>query len=131
MEATAHGVEITLLGPALRQVHQEASAVVAGLWNMPLDVQLVLGHHHEVVMDGFTHPLAAVVAVAEQLAREFGMGVVIGGHDCDRTGETAMGHARKALGLDAPGRMDKVRQEAKKLIDTLDLGSGTPAPAHG
>jgi HD-like signal output (HDOD) protein len=124
--ATAAGFDPTLLGIALQQCHQEASAVVAGLWKLPADVQLVLGHHHDVMIDGFVHPLAAVVALADELARDLGLGIVLCGHNCDVTGDTALGHARDALGFDR-ARMDKLGQAARKLISTLERGAAIAA----
>jgi len=50
------GTGFLLLGPALQQCHQEASAVVAGLWKLPADVRLVLGHHNDVVIDDSSTP---------------------------------------------------------------------------
>jgi HD-like signal output (HDOD) protein len=125
-KATAGGLDPTLLGPALQQCHQEASGVVAGLWRLPADVQLVLAHHHDVMIDGFVHPLAAVVALAEELTRDVGLGIVLQGYDCDVTSDTALAHARNALGFD-PARMDKLRQEAKKLISMLERGAAVAA----
>ena len=125
-KATTNGLDPTLLGMALQQCHQEASAVVAGLWKLPPDVRLVLGHHHDVVIHGFVHPLAAVVAVAEELTREAGLGIVLSGHNCDVTSDTALAHARNALGFDR-GRMEKLGQEAKRLLSTLDRGAATAA----
>ena len=127
-KATEAGFDPTLLGPALQQCHQEASGVVAGLWKLPADVCLVLGHHHDVVIDGFVHPLAAVVALAEELTRDVGLGIVLGGHDCDVTTDTALAHARNALGFDQ-ARMEKIRQAAKKLISTLERGAAIAAAA--
>ena len=123
---TAAGFDPTLLGIALQQCHQEASAVVAGLWKLPADVQLVLGHHHDVVIDGFVHPLAAVVALADELTCDLGLGIVICGHNCDVTSDTALAHARNALGFDC-ARMDKLGQEARRLISTLERGAAIAA----
>jgi HD-like signal output (HDOD) protein len=123
-KATAAGFDPTLLPMALQQCHQEASAVVAGLWKLPVDVQLVLGHHHDVVIDGHVHPLAAVVALAEELTREAGLGIVLAGQNCDATSDTALAHARNALDFDR-GRMEKLREEAKRLLATLDRGAAT------
>jgi HD-like signal output (HDOD) protein len=125
-KSTAEGLDPTLLGVALRQCHQEASAVVARLWKLPPDVQLVLGHHHEVVINGHVHPLAAVVALAEQLARDLGVGIVLYGQDCDMTSDSALTRARDALGFDR-GRMENLQQEAKKLISTLERGAAIAA----
>ena len=123
---TASGVDPVMLAMALQQCHQEASAVVARIWNLPQDIQLVLGHHHDVVIGGYAHPLAAVVAVAEELTRDFGMGVVIGGQRCDATSDHALMQARHAVGFDKL-RMDKVREEGKKLIATLERGAVSSA----
>jgi HD-like signal output (HDOD) protein len=125
-KGTAAGMDPTLLGVALRQCHQEASAVVARLWKLPQDVQLVLGHHHEVLIDGHVHPLAAVVALAEDLSRELGLGVVLYGQDCDMTSDSALTYARDALDFDR-ARMEKLRKEAKKLIASLERETATSA----
>ena len=123
---TASGIDPVMMSVALQQCHQEASAVVARIWKLPQDVQLVLGHHHDVVIDKHPHPLAAVVALAEELAREFGMGVVINGQHCDETSDHALMHARNAVGFDKP-RMERVREEAKRLIATLERGAVSSA----
>jgi HD-like signal output (HDOD) protein len=112
-----------LLGMILKRCHQEASMVIAALWKLPADVQLVVGHHHDVTIQGFVHPLAAVVAVAEQLARELGFGVVLAGSDCDGTEELSVARARDALKLDKPA-MDRMREEAKKVAANFDRGAG-------
>jgi putative nucleotidyltransferase with HDIG domain len=123
---TGAGLELGMLAMALRQSHQELSAVVARLWRLPQDVQLVLGHHHEVVINGLVHPLAAVVALAEELTREVGLGIVLSGHDCDMSSDTALAQARNALGFDQ-ARMEKVKGEVKKLIATLERGAASAA----
>jgi HD-like signal output (HDOD) protein len=125
-QQSAAGFDPNLLGIALQQSHQEASAVVAGLWKLPADVQLVLGHHHDVIINGFVHPLAAVVALADELTRELGVGIVICGHNCDVTSDTALTHARNALGFDR-ARSDKLVQEARRLISTLERGAAIAA----
>ena len=61
-----------LLDLVLGAAHAEASQLVATLWQLPDDVQLVLGHHHAVVISGFVHPTAAIIGVAEQLLDEVG-----------------------------------------------------------
>jgi len=117
-----------LLGMILNRCHQEASLVIGALWKLPSDVQAVLGHHHDVQIEGFVHPLAAVVAVAEQLARELGYGVMLAGTDCDTTEELALARAREALKLDAE-RLDRLREQARKLVPTFDRAAREAAPA--
>jgi HD-like signal output (HDOD) protein len=125
---TQAGFEPATLAMALQQCHQEASAVVSGLWKLPADVTLVLAHHHDVMIDGRAHPLAAVVALAEDLTRDVGLGIMIDGHDCDVTSDQVLAHARNALGFDS-ARMEKLRQEAKKLLSTLERGAVMAAAA--
>jgi HD-like signal output (HDOD) protein len=125
---TQAGYDPAMLAMALQQCHQEASATVAGLWRLPADVTLVLGHHHDVVINGLVHPLAAVVALAEDLTRDVGLGIVLDGHNCDVTSDNALAHARSALGFDS-ARMEKLRQEAGKLLSTLERGAVMAAAA--
>jgi putative nucleotidyltransferase with HDIG domain len=125
-QTPAQTLDPMLLGMILKRCHQEASMVIAALWKLPADVQLVVGHHHDVTIQGFVHPLAAVVAVAEQLARELGFGVMMAGSDCDNTEDLAVARARDALKLDKAA-MDRLREEAKKLAASFDRGSGSAA----
>ena len=57
---------------AVVAVHEEASGMLARTWRLPADVALVLEHHHHFVIDGRTHPLAAVVCLADDLASQAG-----------------------------------------------------------
>jgi HD-like signal output (HDOD) protein len=102
----------------LQVCHQEASQTVAALWKLPPDIQLVLGNHHNVVVDKLVHPLTAIVAVAEQLARFFNYGVMIGGANADPTDGAALAKARGALSLDE-GRMELLRTQAEKVMEGL------------
>lgn len=117
--------EDALLGAILRGCHAEASQVVATLWKMPADVQLVLANHHAVVVQGYVHPLTAIVAVAEQLAGELGQEITIGEEACDSTDETALARARGALNLD-DRRMGLLRQQAKLVIAGVEDAARPP-----
>jgi putative nucleotidyltransferase with HDIG domain len=127
-QPAAQPLDAMLLGMILNRCHQDASMAIAALWKLPPDVQLVVGHHHDVQIQGFVHPLAAVVAVAEQLAREQGFGVVLAGSDSDATEELSLARARDALHLDA-ARMDRFREEARKLAANFDRGSAAEPTA--
>ncbi len=122
-------VDEAMLVSILRQCHAEASQTIATLWKLPADVQLVLGHHHRVAIDGFVHPLTAVVAIAEDLARELGLGVSTGAGDCDATDLVAIERAKKALGLDER-RMVLLREQAQKLAATLGWKPAATAAAR-
>jgi HD-like signal output (HDOD) protein len=98
--------------------HEEASHVVAALWKLPSDIQIVLGCHHSVLAGPFVHPLAAVVATAEQLARQLGHGMLIGNNNCDATTGAALVSARHALRIDDK-QMDSLRTQAAALMESL------------
>lgn len=57
---------------SIEAVHEPASAVLGRVWELPADVQLVLGHHHHFTIGGRAHPLAAAVCLADFLAAEVG-----------------------------------------------------------
>lgn len=116
-----------VLGQVLRACHPTASQVVASAWKLPMDVQLVVGHHHAVLVSGHVHPLTAVVAVADELACEGGRGVVLGEERADRTDPATLERARSALQLD-DRRMGLLRRDVQKLIPAVDERARTPAP---
>jgi HD-like signal output (HDOD) protein len=105
-------------GEVLLACHEEASRTVAALWKLPADIQLVLGNHHSVMVDKYVHPLAAIVAVAEQLARFFNYGVMISGGNADPTDGAALAKARNALALDE-AKMEALRTQADKVMEGL------------
>jgi HD-like signal output (HDOD) protein len=102
----------------LRTCHEEASRVVASLWKLPMDIQVVLGNHHAVLVDGVVHPLTAIIALAEQLSRHHGLSVLLGSENCDPTDGSALAHARRFLKLDDK-RMDMLRKQADELMTTV------------
>lgn len=129
---TAAGMDPLMLSMILQQSHQEASGIVARLWRLPMDVQLVLAHHHDVVIQGMAHPLAAIVAIAEQLTGAVGFPVIVGGEKCDLTLDSPLMQARATLGFDAK-IMERICGEAKKLAGNVErrLAGGTPPHPEG
>lgn len=103
-----------LLAAVLAKSHEQASRLVATAWKLPADLQIVLGCHHTLLVDGYVHPLAAVVAVAESLGEELGLGVQVGGQGCDQPAAGALERARQALRLDE-ARLRLLRDQARKL----------------
>jgi HD-like signal output (HDOD) protein len=61
--------------PSIDEIHEESSGILAKLWGLPAEIEMVISHHHTVVIDGYPHPLAATICLAEHLAHEFGVGV--------------------------------------------------------
>lgn len=63
-------VEDVLYG--VEQVHQEASAILAKVWQLPSDVQSVLEHHHAFEQAASDPKLAASICVSDWIAARVG-----------------------------------------------------------
>lgn len=73
--------DLVAIWPAIDRMHAEASASMVELWEMPAEIRLAVGAHQQVLIDGFPHPAAAIVCVADELAHEFGCGLLPGDGD--------------------------------------------------
>ncbi|HEX3854917.1 MAG TPA: HDOD domain-containing protein [Polyangiaceae bacterium] len=63
------------LWPDIDALHEQASRLVTQLWQLPLDMQEVVGHHHH-LHTGKTSRIAAAINIADQLSERFGASVV-------------------------------------------------------
>lgn len=129
--------DLVAIWPAVDRVHAEAATLMAKLWGLPMEIQLVLGAHHRVMIDGFAHPLAATVCLAEDVAHELGCGLVPGDggaaggaaaleHAClqshtrtDRSSPKSLEQARTALRI-TDEQMELIYQDSRKLQEKLD-----------
>jgi HD-like signal output (HDOD) protein len=109
-----------LVAPVVRAQHEAASGTIAKLWKLPPDLQIVLAHHHTIVVGGLVHPLNAVLAVAESLARKLGAPGPEGTDDA--APETLLVELKRSLGLADPA-MATIEAEAQKLLAKLATAS--------
>ena len=128
--------DLIAIWPAVDRVHARAAEVMAKHWQLPPELALVMAGHHQVMIQGHAHPLAATICLADDLAHELGAGVTpkegakrvsmsqleldcVRSHtSVDRTGAKTIEHARKALGLTDP-QMDLFRAEGAKVLATV------------
>jgi HD-like signal output (HDOD) protein len=128
--------DLVSIWPAVDRVHQRAGELMAGHWALPPDIGFALGAHHQVLIQGYAHPLAATVALANELAHELGAGVIPKeddaadarsdeGRDClrahtgvDRGSAATLAHARGALGIEE-ATLALIRKEAEGVIASL------------
>lgn len=54
--------------PAVDAVHEEASKIMVQQWDLPPDVAYTVGAHHTVLIQGYPHPMAATVRLADEIA---------------------------------------------------------------
>ncbi len=125
--------DLEMLWPAIDGAHAKAGARMVELWGLPPDIHLAVGAHHQVRIEGFEHPLAATVCVAESLAAELGLSFTPTRHGqpaasgadaglvepvlIDQTNDATLEIARASLGL-GQRAMDQVRAAARKWLET-------------
>jgi len=63
------------LWPEIDVLHERASRLVTKLWNLPVELQELVGHHHH-LHTGETSRIAAAVHIADRLSERFGASVV-------------------------------------------------------
>jgi HD-like signal output (HDOD) protein len=56
-------------------LHEQASRLVTKLWNLPVELQEFVGHHHH-LHTGETSRIAAAIHIADRLSERFGASVV-------------------------------------------------------
>ncbi len=127
---------LVAIWPAVDRVHQRAAEIMADHWALPAEIKLALGAHHQVILQGHPHPLAATLAIADDLAHELGFGVVPKEDDAgemselerdcvrshsqvDRSPARTLEHAREALQLN-DAQMELIRGDAASLVEQLD-----------
>lgn len=105
--------DLAVLWPAIDGAHARTGARMVALWDLPADIALAVSAHHQVAIDGFDHPLAATVCLAEALAVEMRLAFVPPGDApaeadesglathgrVDRSDEKVVERAREALGI--------------------------------
>jgi putative nucleotidyltransferase with HDIG domain len=95
--------------PVVLEVHAEAGGAIARAWGLPPDVTLVVAQHHSVRVNGFVHPVACAVAVADWLAHEVGCGLE--GQSTDGRPELEL----RTLSLESPPVVAALIDDAKKI----------------
>ena len=60
---------------AVLSVHEEGTVEMLRRWKMPGELVLPLGAHHAAVIEGYPHPMAAAVRLADELTESVGFGI--------------------------------------------------------
>jgi hypothetical protein len=103
--------DLSVLWPAIHAAHVGAAEAMTRMWDLPPEIPMVVGSHHRVEIEGFPHPLAATVCLADHLAAERGFGLAtpedvedatgLSMHPhLDRSGPRVVEKARQVLGID-------------------------------
>ncbi len=98
--------------PAVREVHERAGGILASTWNFPSDVTFVIERHHNFMVGGKLHPLAAVVNLADWVACELGFGFA------QEQSQEAGSVVLDALGLGAT-QAQQLLEKASRVLDRI------------
>jgi HD-like signal output (HDOD) protein len=131
--------DLVAIWPAVDRVHERAGEIIAKHWNLPADITLAISAHHQVMIQGTAHPLAATIALADDLAHEMGWGVIPKANaemlamtelerDCvrshtstDRSLAKTLECSREVLGLGEP-QMALILTDAQELSEKFRDG---------
>jgi HD-like signal output (HDOD) protein len=120
--------DLNVLWPAINAAHPRAGARMVELWELPAEIAMAVGAHHDVRIQGHDHPLAATVCLAESMTAELGLAFVPpvenGGDEAglveacltdgiDRTDPAVLERAQSALSL-TETMLDLIRSAARE-----------------
>lgn len=104
-------VALEVLAPQLGPLHERAGLVVARLWDLPPNVQRVVGDHHDP-----SSKLAAAVCIAQAAATDLGLGVQIAGADFEDTDPEVLSRCAELIGLSQEAHVEFLAQ-AKAMLE--------------
>ena len=108
------GDELAVNG--LMQVHAEVGEQIAALWNLPPELQWIVGAHHVGRIQGYQHPIASACIIAESIVGELGFGVEIGAVRVDSPDAHSLRLAAESLGIDHRVRERLTEKLAAQLL---------------
>lgn len=118
--------DLTAIWPAIDGAHAKAGTRMVELWGLPAEYAMVVGAHHQVLIEGYPHPLAATVCLAEELSKELDFalapkpgsaakadGGLLTAGNIDSSTPATLDTAREALGL-TDQVLELIRKDAEQ-----------------
>jgi HD-like signal output (HDOD) protein len=100
------------------QLHEGASRIITELWQLPEEIQEVVGHHHH-LHTGDTSRVAAAINLADQLSERFGASVV---GPVDDAGNLLLGDAVDEFDLEVSrGELQLSDAAMKRIIEDAEV----------
>jgi putative nucleotidyltransferase with HDIG domain len=109
------------IAPVLDAVHVDASGLLARQWKLPLPIQNVVSHHHDVVVNGRVEQANAALVIAEQLCWEAGAGMLPPPDDADPMSVHTPEAPLEGLDVNWTGTFEEARKALK--MQDLELGA--------
>jgi putative nucleotidyltransferase with HDIG domain len=108
-EEKGRDLDATELAVVLADVHVAGTALLSRAWQLPPDVQFVVSHHHQLMHQGYAHPVIAALMYAEHLLQTLAPPFVL-------DSETApLAPLREALSLTPAGEKEIAKAAAEAL----------------
>jgi len=105
---------IEVLARALHEAHEEGGKIIGEAWDLPPDILHVISTHHLDIREQYTHPLSAIICLAEHLAHTLGPRTP---HpELDHSGLFQLKHARDSIRLD-DGRWARIQREITAMLE--------------
>lgn len=109
-------LDIAALRGDLREFHEEAGAIVAKLWNFPLELRFMIGHHHDPDVEGYDDPLTAAVCIGQHVAEDLGADVeLVAGQQFEEPDVEGLERARSTLAV-SDRDLELLRSEIEPLV---------------
>jgi HD-like signal output (HDOD) protein len=118
--------ELLAIWPSVERVHPAAARKMAQLWQLPADIALAIGAHHQVKIEGHAHPLAATVCLADQLAHEHGFGLAANATEEDSLAQACMA-SHTGIDRSGPATLASAREALRLTDKQLELLTGDAA----
>ncbi len=111
-------IDLNLAANALERCHESAAEQIATLWKLPDELRWVLGAHHSGEIQGYAHPVACGVVLAEHLVESAGgPTVVFGDTRIDHVRPRAISRAMEALQF-SDATMKRLEQATAEILVT-------------
>ena len=106
------------LWPEIDFLHERASRIITQLWQLPVELQEVVGHHHH-LHTGETSRVAAAIHIADRLSERFGASVV---GPVDENGVLLAGDAVNDFDLEVSrGELGLTEQTLERIIEEAEV----------
>ncbi|MEC9441096.1 MAG: HDOD domain-containing protein [Myxococcota bacterium] len=112
---------LDILARPLHDSHEIGGGIIGAAWNLPPDILHVISTHHLRVSEKYTHPLSAIICLAEYLANIKGASPV---HPhLDYSGIRQLERAREVLRLD-DARWGALVRDVDRFLEARDVEEG-------
>jgi len=115
---------LSVIWPAIEAIHETTGLLLARIWDLPCDLSIVIGHHHDFMSGTGPNLRIANLHLAERITTKLGRGIMTTRQAkgsrllVDRTPIKRISEARDALGL-THDTLTNILTESQETLDTL------------